>query len=69
MLRLRLSLGVWNGAAGECKTNGVDGAQSPAAGGFDGGADVGVELGSPFGTEAVGDLAIDRAGLSIGVED
>ena len=42
-------------AAGERETNGVDGAQT-AARGFDYGANVGVELGSPFGAEAVGDV-------------
>ena len=47
---------------GEGETNGVDGAQTPASCGFDYGTDVGVELGSPFGSEAVVDFSVDRAG-------
>ncbi len=33
-----------------------------ASGGFDDGANVGVEVGGPFGSEAVGHLAEDDAG-------
>ena len=62
LLRPRQSRGSGNGGSGECEANGVDGANASASCGFDDGADVGVEAGSPFGSETVGDLAIDRAG-------
>src|SRR5206468_4043578 len=50
------------GFLGECEADCIDGALASAACGFDDGANVGVEFGSPFGSEAICDFAIDRAG-------
>ena len=51
MVSVSLSRGGQRRAASADETNGVDGGQTPAAGGFDDGMDVGAELGSPFGAE------------------
>ena len=45
----------------QSEANGVDGAERASSGGFDDGANVGVELGPPFAAKAVGDLTIDGA--------
>ena len=44
------------------KAHGLQGSNSAAAAGFDDGADVGIELGAPFSSKAVGDLAENRTG-------
>ena len=49
-------------AAGQGQADGVDCADLASSSGFDGRADVGVEVGGPFAAEAVGDLPIHGAG-------
>jgi len=56
------SSGTRQSLASQGDADGVDGADGSPSRGFDDGADVGVELGSPLAAKAVCDLAIDRAG-------
>ena len=51
----------WQGLACEGEADGLDGADAAASGGLDDGADVCVVGSGPFGSEAVGDFAVDRA--------
>jgi hypothetical protein len=46
----------------EGEAEGMKDADAASSGGFEDRADVGVEVGAPFGSEAVGDLAEDDAG-------
>src|SRR3954468_14915368 len=49
-------------AAGQGETDGVEGGDGAAAGGLEHRADVGIELGSPFGAEGVRDFSGGDAG-------
>ncbi len=57
-----MSWGHWQRQALQGEADGVDGADRAPAAGFDAGAEVGVEVGAPLASEAVGDLPIDGAG-------
>ena len=58
----RLSSGAQYRSTFEGHSDGVDGSYGSSASGFDDGSDVGVERGSPFTSEPVGDLSVDGAG-------
>ena len=58
---LTLRHGAWQRVGLEGFEEGVEGVDGPSSGGFEDGADVGVELGAPFCPEAVGDFAEGHA--------
>ena len=51
-----------DGVSVECGSDGLKDGEAVLAAGIDDGADSGEEVGSPFGAEAVGDLAEDDTG-------
>src|ERR1700679_950119 len=61
-IRQAASSGAGDGGCTEREADGVDGADGSSPAGFDDASGVGVEDGGPFAAEAVGDLAIHRAG-------
>ena len=51
-----------DGVSVECGADGLEDGKAVLAASIDDGADSGEEVGSPFGAEAVGDLAEDDTG-------
>ena len=62
MLTPRLCGFEWQGCIIECQADGLERGNGPSSRGFDDGSNIGVELGAPNGSKAVGDFSEGHAG-------